>query len=100
MVTKKELEEENKELKDDRSLFKTLMIVLGIAFVLASFVAYHDAHRHYSQINAMGDMICDDAGEGEFLEFNNEKKTIRCAPQKETKKFDGGTIVIGHERGG
>lgn len=84
---------------DDGRFYKIALILMIVGSFLMVIAFGVDSNSRHYDLEKMGDMICEERGHGDFVEFKSGDEQIVCEPEKQTEKFNGGTIVIEHERG-
>ena len=71
-----------------------LDISLGLFLVIITIVALILCISVKNENDTLGQMICDEHNLGDYVSFDKSTKTIKCEPQENTIKYDGGYIKI------
>lgn len=60
-------------------------IIIGILIVIIIAVVW----TRNANNEEIGEMVCSERGYGEFINYDSENKTIKCAPASIKEKYDG-----------
>lgn len=78
----------NQEMDVIILMFVSLIKLIIIIFLIVMF------YNANTDKNAIGQMVCDDNGHGEFIKFDSYNKIIECEPKPSYQEYDGGYIKV------
>jgi len=78
----------------DSLLLVGMLLSLGLGICIGMLIS-----PAISDISEIGEMVCNEKGLGDFVDFDSSSKTIECEPAKQIEKYDGGWIEVVHPGG-
>ena len=82
-------------MEDDNGLLLVVMFVsLGVGICTGMLISISS-----NDTPEIGEMVCNEKGLGDFVDFDRSSKTIECEPAKQIEKYDGGWIEVVHPGG-
>ena len=79
---------------NDNLMWVVMLLSLGLGICIGILIGLAN-----SDISEIGEMVCNEKGLGDFVDFDSSSKTIECEPAKQIEKYDGGWIEVVHPGG-